>query len=123
MGLKIITVNNSNKADSEYVSLRTDEDINTAGYALVDRTFDANGKVSNEFRHIFVFPNLKIKEGDFVWVHTGKGTYKSNPNQGKTTTHHLYWGSDDCVWNDKGGDIASLITYKLVNSVTVPAVT
>ena len=122
MGLKIITVNNSNKADSEYVSLRTDEDINTVGYALVDRTFDANGKITNEFRHIFVFPNLKIEEGDFVRVHTGKGTYKSNSNKGKTTTHHLYWGSDDCVWNDKGGDIASLITYKLINSVIVPAV-
>ncbi|MDR6941343.1 hypothetical protein [Mucilaginibacter pocheonensis] len=122
MSLKIINVVNANKPEGEYVVLKTEEDLNTAGYAVVDRTFDMNGKVSNEFRHIFVFPNLKIKNGDYIFLHTAKGTYSSNSNRAGTTTHHLYWGSGDCVWNDNGGDVASLISYKLVNSVKVPPV-
>ncbi|MEN0055440.1 MAG: hypothetical protein AAGC65_17320 [Mucilaginibacter sp.] len=121
MSLKIISVINSNKPEGEYVNLKTEEDVNTAGYAIVDRTFDPNSKVSNEFRHIFVFPNLKIEKGDYVFVHTGKGTYSSNANIAKTITHHLYWGANDSVWNDKGEDVASLITYNLVNSVVAPA--
>ena len=119
---EIEQVNNSNKVEEELVILNAIGDINTKGYALVDRTFDENGKPTNEFRHIFVFPNIEVKKGEKVVVCTGKG--KSGPKRldSGEKFHALYWGANECVWNDDGGDTATLINFTVVNSVVVPPV-
>ncbi|MDB5091215.1 MAG: hypothetical protein JWR09_5209, partial [Mucilaginibacter sp.] len=53
---------------------------------------------------------------------TGKGKdSKQKSDEGKII-HAVYWGSEDCVWNDTGGDTATLINFVTVNSVTVPPV-
>jgi len=86
-----------------------------------DRTFDAAGKVSNEFRHIFVFPNIQIAKWDWVRLYSGTGTYIKAKNDQGTFTHNFYWGASGCVWNNLAGDVASLIKYTHVNSLNVPA--
>ncbi|NCD70962.1 hypothetical protein [Mucilaginibacter agri] len=119
---EIQSVINGSKPVEELVILTATGNINTKGFALVDRTFDEDGKVSNEFRHIFVFPSLEVKAGERVVVCTAKG--KSGPKtlDNGEKIHALYWGSDDCVWNDNGGDTATLINFVQVNSKIVPPV-
>jgi len=123
MSLKIIAVVNGKTASEEYVRIQAQADTNAQGYAVVDRTFDQDGTLSNEFRHIYVFHKFDVKKFDWVRLHTGPGTYSTAQNKEKTvTTHHVYWGAKECVWNNNGGDKASLIRYTIVNIVDVPAV-
>jgi hypothetical protein len=74
MPLKILRVINGKTPEEEFVWLYTDADVNLYPYAVVDRTFLPDGGVSNEFRHIFVFPNLKIGKCEQVKLFTGPGT-------------------------------------------------
>jgi len=120
MALKLISVVNSNTPEKEYVRIQATADTNIQGYAVVDRTFDEDGILSNEFRHIYVFHKLDIKKGDWIRLFSCAGKYNSNVNTGKTHTHNIYWGSKTCIWNDNGLDTASLVKVQLVNSVSVP---
>lgn len=124
MSLKINSVINASTPNGEIVWLQASEKVNLKGYAVVDRTFDTDGSISNEFRHIFVFPKLDLKKDDWIRLSTGNGKYYTyqNPGNETETVHCFYWQSDKCVWNNNGGDTASLIKFNLVNSVTVPAV-
>jgi len=120
MALKLISVVNGNTPEEEYVRIQASADVNIQGYAVVDRTFDENEILSNEFRHIYVFHKLAVKKGDWIRVYSCPGKYKSSINTGKTKTHYLYWGSKTCIWNNNGLDIASLVKIELCNSVQVP---
>lgn len=123
MSLKIHSVVNGKTAGQEIVWLNTTEQVNLKGYAVVDRTFNASEQLSNEFRHIFVFPEKIIARTDWVRLYTGVGSYSKHPtSDGKGFIHSFYWGSGECVWNNNGKDIASLIKYQLTNSVVVPSV-
>lgn len=116
-------VDNSKIPQKERVVLRAAQEVDLKGYAVVDRTFDPKGKVSNEFRHIFVFPSLTVLKGEWVLLYSGKGKYsKVKLASIKDPIHRLFWGSDHCVWNDAGGDTATLIRYAVLKSVPVPPV-
>lgn len=122
MSLELLEVINDKKPQGEVVRLQAKSDLNLSGYAIVDRTFVKDKKVSNEFRHIFVFPDTEVEEGEYVRLHTGAGKYKRAENTNGTVTHHFYWGSGDCVWNNNGEDVATLISYKRIAGKEVPAV-
>ncbi|WP_374173883.1 hypothetical protein [Flavobacterium tructae] len=120
MSLDLISVVNASIPNKEFVLLQANTEMNLQGYAIVDRTFNGQ-QVSNEFRHIFVFPNLDVAKGDFVKLFTGEDDYKNYKNEGGTYTHELFWQSSKCVWNDNGKDRASLIQYKHIGSADVKA--
>ena len=121
MALRLIKIVNDSKPEGEYVMLKATEAINLAGYALADRTF-SDEVISNDFRHVYFFPNMEVDKDDFIVVYTktkavGKGkTNNDNP------CHYLSWGVDTCVWNDEGGDTVSLFQYIRVQAKNVPAV-
>lgn len=117
----IKNVVNSNKPEEEYVVLRATEEksISLSGYALIDLTFDDEGK-SNIHRHVYLFPDVTIEAGDFVWVYTGKVDITSWKNTSKTQTHVLSMQSDECIWNDKEQDSAILWKFEEISRVKVP---
>jgi len=124
MSLKINKVKNASVPEKEYVLLKATADTNSKGYAIVDRTFGANGTISNEFKHIFFLPALALKSGDWIRIYTGKGSPNTGTNSNNISqkVYNLYWQADSCVWNDAGGDTVSLINYSLVEKTTVPPV-
>ncbi|WP_125916521.1 hypothetical protein [Hymenobacter coccineus] len=126
MDLKLLSVVNSNKPEEEYVRLHAYADVNLRDYAVIDRTFGPSDVVTNEFRHIFAFPPQEVKAGEYVRLHTGSGSgngaYQRTVSSKKLVVHHFYWKSKACIWNNKGGDVATLLRYSAINSVTVPAI-
>ncbi|MBB2143974.1 hypothetical protein GM921_00625 [Pedobacter sp. LMG 31464] len=119
MALKITNVENGNTPKTEKVRITATKDVNTKGYALVDKTFDQNGKLSNEFRHIYIFPALDIKKGEEIILCTAEGTDEKRKYGNSDSLYQaLYWGSDHCIWN-ADGDQATLIEYAVVNSFKV----
>lgn len=129
MPLKIKLPKNSPEPNDEVIFLTTDEDVNLKGYAIVDRTFDDSGKPSNEFRHFYAFPDYELKKNDVAALVTGTGSAKPKPVFKKGSSviiayhiHIFYWGSAECVWNDNGGDTATLIKYTVEDQCTVPPI-
>lgn len=128
MALSIKKPINSSDPTKEVIFLQTDEDINLEGYAIIDRTFDEAGKPSNEFRHFFAFPNYELKKNDIAALVTGKGKRDPEPIFKKGTgklicqIHYFFWGSEECVWNNDGGDIANLIKFTVEDHCVIPAI-
>ena len=110
---------NSNKPDEECITLHATKHISLNGYALLDSTFDAEGK-SNIHRHVFLFPDVTIDAGDTVKVFTGIGDTDSIKNANGTYTHLLYMNSKECIWNDKKQDTAILWRYAEIDRRAVP---
>ncbi|OXG00025.1 hypothetical protein BC749_108142 [Flavobacterium araucananum] len=122
MSLNLLGVENATKPDDEYVILQATAKISLKGYAIVDKTFNPNEKVSNEFRHIFFFPDVVVEKDDLIALCTGKGEYERERLSNGSFTHQFYWQSSECAWNDNGDDNASLINYTILKVVPVPAV-
>jgi len=72
MNLEIIGVAD-NATDEERVVLYALADCNLNDYLLFDSTYDKEGNISNEYRHMFVFPAQQVKKGDFIWIYTKEG--------------------------------------------------
>ena len=101
MKLKIIEVQGIGDYDKELVLLQAEDDCDVGRYLLADSTYTANGKVSNEVRHTFWFPDKEIKKGEYVavWTKPGKSaevTFRERP------LHRFFWGLSKAVWNDDG---------------------
>ena len=65
---------------------------------------------NNKHRHIFIFPDLVVAEGDFIWLYTKNGSYGTHKNTSGTNTHKIYWGLKNHIWNNEG-DKAYLMHY------------
>ncbi len=109
MDLKLIKIADV-CTDDERVVIKAMAKCNLNNYILFDTTFDENGIVSNKHRHVFVFPDLMVEEGDFIWLYTKQGSYGTHNNKSKTITHKLYWGINGHIWNNRG-DKAYLLHY------------
>lgn len=117
--LKLFRVTNDSDPDNEIVRLKVVLPGTTSGFALVDKTFNANDEASNEFRHIFLFPAFDVAKDDIIRIYTGVGDNVTKV-VGDNTIHRLYWNSEEAVWNDKGGDKAYLIKYSVADDIDVP---
>lgn len=123
MALKLYSAANGSTPDAEYILAQAKGATNLGGYAIIDRTFTQDDTVSNEFRHIYVFPSTQLADGDWVCLYSGKGTNRREKlKDSDKYMYFFYWGASTCVWNNNGGDTATLLEIKLVNSIPVPAV-
>lgn len=94
----------------ERVVLKAKEDCNLNNFILFDTTYDENGILSNKHRHMFIFPELNVSKGDFIWLYTKKGVRGNHLNTSNTTTYKLYWNLEKPIWNNSG-DRAYIVHY------------
>lgn len=109
MDLKLIAIKDV-QTDDERVVIKVLSKCNLNNYIIFDTTFTENGILSNKHRHLFVFPNLIVNEGDYIWLYSNIGSYGTHRNISKTITHKLYWGMENHIWNNEG-DKAYLLHY------------
>jgi hypothetical protein len=78
--------------NTEYVSIKNTGTTNRSlkGYTLRDKS-----------RHVYTFGTFTLGAGRTVVVRSGKGT---------STTRNRYWNRSWYVWNNSGGDSATLRT-------------
>jgi len=118
MSLEIVTIQNNGNASEEYVLLKATKTVNLSNYAVVDRTFDEEGNVSNIYRHFYRFPSQQVKEGEYVSLRTSKGTYKYDKLKDGSPVHRFYWGSEAPIWNDTNVESAEVLKVETVNRKT-----
>lgn len=107
--LKIISVNNTGNLRSEHVFLAVQTDCNLGDYLLTDSTYGSNEAPSNKLRHVFFFPELAVKAGDYVVLWSQSGKYSVGAATNNKPQHNLFWGLQETVWNVTG-DKAFLFT-------------
>lgn len=108
MDVHISNISGHGDAEKEYVYIKVDNDCDIGHYLLGDTTYTAEGSVSNKLRHIYWFPDKKVKAGDVVVLRTGKGTNTSEKMDDGHTKHRFYWQLGSAVWNNDG-DAAVLL--------------
>ncbi len=115
MNLKVIGIRNAGESN-ERLLIRVTKDCNLRGYMIIDNTYEENGELSNVNRHVFVFPDYKVAEGNIIRLYTRRGINKETDGTfGKTEIvryYNFYWGFDDgcTVWN-KDGDTPYILHY------------
>lgn len=113
MKISIHSAANKGEKGKEIIWLQVLEETNLRRYIISDTTFTDKNEISNEVQHMFWFPNINVKKGDWIALHTENGVYAAVNNDQKTITHHIYRNIDRTIWN-KDGDYA--ILYELADS-------
>lgn len=108
MHIEIVTVHNQGNASQEWVQLRVKGDCDLKYYMLLDNTYKDPVHTSNKLRHVYwAWTDKSVKAGEYIFVHTGVGTYNTTVVSG-IKVHHFYWGLKEPVWNNTG-DTALLL--------------
>lgn len=110
MSFQILKVKDRGDLDKERVILKANKDCEISWYILFDNTYNDDGTISNLWRHMYIFPQITIKQGDFVWLYTRRGQNINRGNNSGTSTYLLYWGLDETIWNHDE-DVAYLVKY------------
>jgi hypothetical protein len=118
MKLKVHSVENKGDLDKEVVWLEVIEPCDLSYYIIADNTYTAEGKISNELRHVYWFPSRNVAKGDYIALRTTNGSNTTTTNDRKTTTYIYYWNLGHSVWN-KDGDCAVLFKLTTWNTTRV----
>ena len=118
MQLKILKVADAGDLQNERVIIKVLEDCQISWYLIFDNTYNADGRLSNLWRHLYIFPQREVKAGDFIWLYTKDGTNSHRGNDSNTTTYILHWGLGETIWNHDG-DKAYLVKYEDSQTLTV----
>jgi len=83
------------------------EDGDIGDYVVMDSTYEGDGKVSNHFRHVYVFPDQKVKKGELVILYTrnGKGHFSPPSNGRNVGAYFYYWDVKHNVWNNDSDSV------------------
>ncbi|WP_147262336.1 hypothetical protein [Thalassospira xiamenensis] len=109
-GLRIKSIEGRAELKDEKVVLRaTKKIVKSEQFLLYDNTFSADGKISNEHRHLF---HLKLKEDvakdEEIHIWTKSGKYETELNNG-LNRHHYFWGLRTKVWNSDNNETVHLV--------------
>lgn len=96
------------KTNNERLVLDVINDCRLGRFAVIDTTYDDEGKVSNKNRHVYLFNTQAVKKGDIVVLYSKKGEDDSTKNNNGSISYFYFWGLDSTVWNNEG-DVALLL--------------
>lgn len=105
MNLKFVRIGNKGE-EKEFILFHAVDDCNLHNYLIHDDTFDSDGELSNKLRHMYRFPSVSVKKGEYVALYVkesgqySKGTYKK-----EHPCHILYWGASTNIFNQDGDNL------------------
>lgn len=112
MNLKFKKIGNKGK-DDEYILFYAEMNVSLHNYLIHDDTFDSDGEISNKLRHMYRFPRIEVKAGQYVALYTQKtglynlGSYTSGSI--KYDCHIFYWGTNTSIFNQDGDNLYLLL--------------
>ena len=102
MKIEIVKILDRAVGNKERLWLKVLADTDLKYFIVFDTTYTSDTSISNLQRHAYWFKPKQVKTGDFVVLYTKTGTPSQKTNENGTTTHFLFWGLENTVWNDTG---------------------
>src|SRR5262245_45754753 len=102
MKLEIVGIIDRRDRQNERLWLKAIADLNLAYYVVFDSTYTSTTSISNKMRHAYWFASQQIRAGDHVVLYTRQGNASQSRNADGTTSHFLFWGAENTVWNNTG---------------------
>lgn len=122
MDLNYVRIDKRGTGD-EYILFKASEDCQLHDFLIHDDTFDSEGDLSNKLRHMYRFPRLNVKKGEYVALYvktSGKyflGKYKSALKI-EHPCHILHWGANANIFN-QDGDHLYLLKIAETDRITI----
>lgn len=97
MNIKIIKLRGVGDLNKERVVLVAKEKANSWDYA-VGKAKKIGADFDPFMSFILFMPDILLKKGDMISLHTSKGEYNSYLLNGKAKVHNIYMGFDAPIW-------------------------
>jgi|ETNmetMinimDraft_32_1059908.scaffolds.fasta_scaffold75751_1 hypothetical protein len=97
--------------DDERVVLKANVDIEKGKVFLIyDTTYDEDGKLSNQYPHLYeLVLQQAVKADEIVVIRTKAGKFRAD-TLGLSVKHHRYfWGLEETVWNKDKTEIVHVV--------------
>ena len=101
MRVNIKYIRNLGRKDNERVILEVTEQDDIGHYILARSSYTSDKAVSSKLQDIYWLPDQKVQPGDLVVVYTKSGYGRSKQNKDGSSSHFLYWGIDDPIWDEE----------------------
>lgn len=112
MKLDIIKILDKGIANQERLWMKVLSNTNLMYFVVFDTSYITPTAISNLPRHAYWCQQKEVKAGDYVVLFTKPGTPSEQRNSDGSTTHFLFWGLANTIWNN-AGDCAVLFEVNL----------
>lgn len=114
--LNIIRIQKKGDQDDEYILFQAASDLNLKNYAVVDRTYNKDKKVSDIHRHYYRFESFVLKKGQYVALRTKKGTDKDGTTTSGAYCRYVHWNFDKPILNDTEVESIEVLEVKTIET-------
>lgn len=108
MKIDILKIIDRGIANKERLWLKVLTSTDLTHFVVFATSYTSPDSISNFPRNTYWFNSKLVKPGDSVVLYTKSGTESETINKDGTTTHFLYWGLNNTIWN-KTDDCAVLL--------------
>ena len=105
MKLSVVNIEHQGDREKEVVTLAVNEDCDLRHFIVASATFNREDVKSNLFRDTLWLPSVKAKKGDYILLFTRDGENADRENNLGSTSHLIFWGSEQAVWHEKDDEI------------------
>ncbi|MFO7534092.1 MAG: hypothetical protein R6X19_00140 [Kiritimatiellia bacterium] len=100
MNLEIRSIKDAGSLTHERLVLKVLKDCDIGHYFVFKSIYMDDNNISTAIDQPFWFPDLSVKTGDLVVVYSKRGIQSQVANKNGLTTHFLYRGLDQAIWNN-----------------------
>lgn len=118
MRLEIIDTIDRGIPGKERLYLKVITSTNLIDYIIFQTKIDAHATIIVSSNSGFWLPKYKVNAGDILILYTGNGDNSTRKNADGTTTHFIYWGLNETIFNSKN---SAATVFELRNWTTSKA--
>jgi hypothetical protein len=101
MNISIKYIREPGSREHERVVLEVTERDDVGRYILARSSLTSDRSISSDLQDVYWLPDQKVEAGDLVVIYTKSGRNKSKQNRDGSSSHFLYWGLPDPMWNER----------------------
>jgi hypothetical protein len=102
MKLSIVRIVDRGVPQKERLFLRVLNDTNLCYYVVLATLYNTPTSLSSGWKSAYWFVPLPVKAGDSVVLYSCSGKFQQTKNPDGTTTHFVYWGATNPLWDTTG---------------------
>ena len=99
MNLKLVQITDRGVPFQERLHLTATAPV-LLNYYVVFHTVMVGDRINTTPKHVFWFPETRVKRGDNIILYSKGGSPSSTANADGTTNHFFFWGLPNTIWDN-----------------------